>query len=432
MSGNPITSVPEPGASGSADPLAGIITQVQPGQAPAARAGGPARPTRVAKAGDGKKKKKKQSPPPAAASSDVAAAPPAAAVAAPEAEPAAAATLPADAADPATQHSHEPSSTLVGHSTAATAAEPVSLEASKAPVDVTTQRQDLTEAAQTLVEQDKAQAAAPAPSTAAAAAPVKPAASARAAAPAKPKKKSGLARFFAALTCSSGAQKTVDAERTAAAPSEKAPASAKAAPAPVLAAEPASAAKSGLLGAPAAVPGTPSRNSSRRASLDRSGPSTTPGGGTKLPREETGDVMSGAVVPPGASFVAREGADLTPTPSKRGLAQGESDEEEEEDEEDEMGDYDDDEDHHEQRLIMQGGIGIPRDEVSLAAAAAAGSADPCAQNGVECPLLGPIIAEDTGRKCLVLDLDETLVHSSFKVRAFSASAPRFSSHPTRR
>ncbi|PWO01414.1 NLI interacting factor [Tilletiopsis washingtonensis] len=47
---------------------------------------------------------------------------------------------------------------------------------------------------------------------------------------------------------------------------------------------------------------------------------------------------------------------------------------------------------------MQGGIGIPRDE-----------------NGVECPLLGPIIAEDTGRKCLVLDLDETLVHSSFKM-----------------
>jgi RNA polymerase II subunit A small phosphatase-like protein len=30
-------------------------------------------------------------------------------------------------------------------------------------------------------------------------------------------------------------------------------------------------------------------------------------------------------------------------------------------------------------------------------------------------LLGPIAPEHQGRKCLVLDLDETLVHSSFKV-----------------
>ncbi|RKO85579.1 HAD-like domain-containing protein, partial [Blyttiomyces helicus] len=29
-------------------------------------------------------------------------------------------------------------------------------------------------------------------------------------------------------------------------------------------------------------------------------------------------------------------------------------------------------------------------------------------------LLPPLMAEDVGRKCLVLDLDETLVHSSFK------------------
>ena len=31
-------------------------------------------------------------------------------------------------------------------------------------------------------------------------------------------------------------------------------------------------------------------------------------------------------------------------------------------------------------------------------------------------LLPPIAPEHKGRKCLVLDLDETLVHSSFKVR----------------
>lgn len=30
------------------------------------------------------------------------------------------------------------------------------------------------------------------------------------------------------------------------------------------------------------------------------------------------------------------------------------------------------------------------------------------------PLLSELGAQDTGRKCLVLDLDETLVHSSFK------------------
>jgi carboxy-terminal domain RNA polymerase II polypeptide A small phosphatase len=36
------------------------------------------------------------------------------------------------------------------------------------------------------------------------------------------------------------------------------------------------------------------------------------------------------------------------------------------------------------------------------------------------PLLPPIAPEHVGRKCLVLDLDETLVHSSFRVRL-----PRF-------
>ncbi|ODN73172.1 hypothetical protein, variant [Cryptococcus amylolentus CBS 6039] len=56
-------------------------------------------------------------------------------------------------------------------------------------------------------------------------------------------------------------------------------------------------------------------------------------------------------------------------------------------------DYDDEED----RLIEQGGMGIPTDE-----------------NGTPCPLLPPLAAKHRGRKCLVLDLDETLLHSSFK------------------
>lgn len=37
------------------------------------------------------------------------------------------------------------------------------------------------------------------------------------------------------------------------------------------------------------------------------------------------------------------------------------------------------------------------------------------------PLLPPISPQHAGRKCLVLDLDETLVHSSFKVRRLPSS-----------
>ncbi|KAK8853191.1 hypothetical protein IAR55_003893 [Kwoniella newhampshirensis] len=55
--------------------------------------------------------------------------------------------------------------------------------------------------------------------------------------------------------------------------------------------------------------------------------------------------------------------------------------------------YEDEED----RLIEQGGMGIPIDE-----------------NGHPAPLLPPIEKQHLGRKCLVLDLDETLLHSSFK------------------
>ncbi|OBZ70655.1 putative phosphatase PSR2 [Grifola frondosa] len=51
----------------------------------------------------------------------------------------------------------------------------------------------------------------------------------------------------------------------------------------------------------------------------------------------------------------------------------------------------------EQRLIKKGGAGIP-----------------IGQDGQPCPLLPPVAPEYLGRKCLVLDLDETLVHSSLK------------------
>ncbi|KAH8920855.1 NLI interacting factor [Atractiella rhizophila] len=60
--------------------------------------------------------------------------------------------------------------------------------------------------------------------------------------------------------------------------------------------------------------------------------------------------------------------------------------EEEEDEEDE------------EDLILKGGLGIP-----------------IGPDGQPRPLLKEITPSDAGRKCLVLDLDETLVHSSFKM-----------------
>jgi len=56
-----------------------------------------------------------------------------------------------------------------------------------------------------------------------------------------------------------------------------------------------------------------------------------------------------------------------------------------------------DEQAEEARLIKNGGAGIP-----------------VGPDGVPKPLLPPISPQHIGRKCLVLDLDETLVHSSFK------------------
>jgi len=56
------------------------------------------------------------------------------------------------------------------------------------------------------------------------------------------------------------------------------------------------------------------------------------------------------------------------------------------------------EEDEEERLIMSRGNGIP-----------------IGPDGQPAPLLPPLHAAHKGRKCLVLDLDETLVHSSFKL-----------------
>lgn len=78
--------------------------------------------------------------------------------------------------------------------------------------------------------------------------------------------------------------------------------------------------------------------------------------------------------------------------------------------------YDDEYEDEEDRLIAQGGIGIPVDEVGPHT----GHSSP--QNGNPAPLLPALREPDLQRKCLVLDLDETLLHSSFKVRDWVTSA----------
>ena len=129
--------------------------------------------------------------------------------------------------------------------------------------------------------------------------------------------------------------------------------------------------------------------------------------GATLPLDETEGILSGAVQAPGS-----EG--LTPTKkssrrkssgeaSSMGMGGGENGNDSRvssvagnadevlEDSEDEYMDED-------ERIIAQGGAGIPMDE-----------------HGNPRPLLIELTPSNNGRKCLVLDLDETLVHSSFKV-----------------
>ncbi|KAG0707364.1 NIF-domain-containing protein [Suillus ampliporus] len=136
-----------------------------------------------------------------------------------------------------------------------------------------------------------------------------------------------------------------------------------------------------------------------------------------LPISETEGVTSGAVQPPGST-----GADLfsssasspvdvshTPsgsTPSHAGDtshtatdSEGSFTDEEGhgESEEPEVEEVEPMEEDDEDTLILNGGAGIP-----------------IGPDGELRPLLPPIAPHHVGRKCLVLDLDETLVHSSFK------------------
>ncbi|KAF7979093.1 hypothetical protein HWV62_43610 [Athelia sp. TMB] len=116
-----------------------------------------------------------------------------------------------------------------------------------------------------------------------------------------------------------------------------------------------------------------------------------------LPAEETEGVTSGAVQAPGSTGDelghGHDGHHVYVHHTGSGTTDGTGDEEYEDAEGQLEVEQEDDED----RLIRQGGAGIPIGE-----------------DGKPRPLLPPVAPHHAGRKCLVLDLDETLVHSSFK------------------
>ncbi|KAF7361990.1 Protein phosphatase [Mycena venus] len=119
-----------------------------------------------------------------------------------------------------------------------------------------------------------------------------------------------------------------------------------------------------------------------------------------LPPAETEGVTSGAVQAPGSTG---ESVLHNHHPSKRDSAVPATNDGDESDtsftDDEDMDDVNnvDDAQDEEDRLILNGGAGIP-----------------IGPDGVPKPLLPPISPQHVGRKCLVLDLDETLVHSSFK------------------
>ncbi|KAJ7680254.1 NIF-domain-containing protein [Mycena polygramma] len=117
-----------------------------------------------------------------------------------------------------------------------------------------------------------------------------------------------------------------------------------------------------------------------------------------LPPAETEGMTSGAVQPPGStgeSFLNHHSTkrDSTVPPNDGDESDSSFTDDEDMDDVNNIDEAQDEED----RLILNGGAGIP-----------------IGPDGVPKPLLPPIFPQHLGRKCLVLDLDETLVHSSFK------------------
>ena len=127
-----------------------------------------------------------------------------------------------------------------------------------------------------------------------------------------------------------------------------------------------------------------------------------------LPPEETEGMTSGAVQPPGSKGDSPVHEKPHPIPI--------SENEESEYTDDDLEDPEDDE----EKLIYNGGAGIPIGPVSIFFfdLLLPTILFDLLKDGQPAPLLPPLLPKHAGRKCLVLDLDETLVHSSFKVSGF--------------
>lgn len=153
-----------------------------------------------------------------------------------------------------------------------------------------------------------------------------------------------------------------------------------------------------------------------------------------LPIDETDGLTSGAVRPPGSTGVEEN---ATKTHELVRVTVGESGEEgsdgSSEDELSEDGQQVEEWEDDEQRLIRQGGAGIPLGPVSLISLSIFVPTFPtsllrssapwcCSQSVDRTALAAPAacdLAQHAGGKCLVLDLDETLVHSSLRVSTLS-------------
>ncbi|KPV73536.1 uncharacterized protein RHOBADRAFT_38100 [Rhodotorula graminis WP1] len=119
---------------------------------------------------------------------------------------------------------------------------------------------------------------------------------------------------------------------------------------------------------------------------------------TLVPATSVGPPLGGDATAPGAPAGPRGGALF----ARQAGDETSSDDISSDDDDDEEGEEDDEEEEEEEDeeagLIARGGVGIPIGE-----------------DGLPHPLLDELADDLKGRKCLVLDLDETLVHSSFKM-----------------
>ncbi|KAL8284195.1 hypothetical protein RQP46_004944 [Phenoliferia psychrophenolica] len=235
------------------------------------------------------------------------------------------------------------------------------------------------------------------------------------------KKKGGLAALFlACIPCisndahdepasssSAGAAGPSSKAKAKAAPTSEKPGESEKAPAtPLVKTDASPAASSPSTPVAPAATTTPAQDAEESALDTATVAANNSRAGATLSQEETEGVTSGAVMPPGKETPAkgrrrRSGKggpeSLITSVPEPGQRQVQHDSDDSDEDASGSEDDEDDEEDEEQGLIARGGVGIPIGE-----------------DGLPHPLLNELAPELKGRKCLVLDLDETLVHSSFK------------------